>query len=53
MPHFEACHDVLVSALRMSADTHHSFEFQGERWYFLGLFTEFALLETGEKRGHF
>ncbi len=41
----------LVPTLRISADMHRSSEFQGERGYFLGHSTEFAVLEIVEKGG--
>ncbi len=42
-----------VLALRMSVDTHRRSEFQGERGYFLGHFTDFTVLEIVEKGGYF
>ncbi len=44
-------HSSPVPALRMSVDTHHPSEFQGERVYFLGHFTDFTVLEIVENGG--
>ncbi len=44
---------VFVQAKRMSVDMHRRSEFQGERGYFLGHFTDFAVFEIVEKGGSF